>query len=106
MKITDPLLAYEVCYFDVNVSDLGKKKKVLLWKRSMDRGRRSTSVVKRHVFQKGGIDLQSRSQKNEAWNGRSQIRNMDMSRSGSLGKTLASRALSLWTLGKSYLLYI
>ena len=47
-----------------------------------------------------GIDLQSRSQKNEAWNGRSQIRHMDMSRSGSLGKTLASRGAVSLDLGK------
>ena len=44
-------LTYQVCYFDMNVSD--RKKKKVLWKRSMDCGRRSTAVVKRHISQKG-----------------------------------------------------
>ena len=35
------------------MSQIGKTK-VLLWKRSMDCGRRSTAVVKRHISQEGG----------------------------------------------------
>ena len=78
-------LTYQVCYFDMNVSDLKKKKKYF-------RGREARTVEGdqplwlRGTFPKReGIDLQS--QKNEAWNGRSQIRNMDVSKRGSLRKT-------------------
>ena len=46
------------------------------------------------------IDLQSRSQKDEAWNGRSQIGNMDVSNRGSRRKTWASWVTVSLDLGK------
>ena len=59
-------LTYQVCYFDMNVSDL-KKKKVLPWKRSTDCGRRSTAVVKRHISQKRGYRFAKSEKRSMEW---------------------------------------
>ena len=72
----------------MNVSDLKKKKK----KYFHGREARTVGTVEgdqplwlRGTFpEREGIDLQS--QKNEAWNGRNQIRNMDVSRVGPSGR--------------------
>ena len=49
---------------------------VLLWKRRLDCGRKSTFVVKRHGFLKGGQRFAEQKSENEVWGGRCQIRSM------------------------------
>jgi len=84
----------------MNVSDLKKKKKYFHGREARTVG----TVEDQPLWLRGtlpereGIDLQS--QKNEAWNGRSQVRNTDVSKRGSLRKTLASQGAISLDLGK------